>query len=110
MYKNVKFVFGLPSSLTSNLLNYIPNEIKWVNVGIELQSGFVAQVYGKYINDVGILMIGTGPAMATAFSCIKNAECETKPLLVITTYETIRQENFQYWDIEKISKSIIKYV
>jgi acetolactate synthase-1/2/3 large subunit len=85
--KNIKIVFGVPSSSIDGILNYIPSQIKWVNTGLELQNGFISQVYGSYTNNVGILFTGTGPSIATAISSIKNAECENKPLLVITTFE-----------------------
>jgi len=107
--KNVNKIFGLPSSSIDNILNYIPKEIEWINVGNELQNGFVSQVYGSYSNNVGILCLGTGPGIATALSSIKNAECEDKPLLVITGFEKKKNVDFQHWNIEKISKQIVKY-
>lgn len=107
--KSIKFVFGLPSSSIDGILNYIPKQIQWINVGIELQNGFIAQVYGSYNNNVGILIVGTGPGIATAISSIKNAEFENKPLLVITTYDK-KLVDFQYWNITNISKTMIKYV
>jgi thiamine pyrophosphate-dependent acetolactate synthase large subunit-like protein len=107
--KNVKMVFGVPSSSIDGILNYIPTQIQWVSTGQELQNGFISQVYGSYTNNVGILFVGTGPGIATAISAIKNAECENKPLLVITTCYKKHKIDFQYWDVEKISKTIIKY-
>lgn len=106
--KKIKIVFGLPSSSMDDILNYIPKNIKWINVGIELQNGFIAQVYGKYSNNVGILFLGQGPGIATAISSIKNAQYENKPLLIITSYE--KKIDFQYWNIINISKEIINYV
>jgi acetolactate synthase-1/2/3 large subunit len=108
--KNIKIVFGVPSSSIDGILNYIPSQIKWVNTGLELQNGFISQVYGSYTNNVGILFTGTGPSIATAISSIKNAECENKPLLVITTFEKRDKIDFQYWELEKVSRTIIKYI
>lgn len=106
---NITKIFGLPGGAISPLLSYLPLEIEWINVGNELQNGFVAQVYGKFSNSVGVLFLTTGPGIATAISSIKNAEVECKPLIVIS-YFTNENEDFQSWDIEKIGKTIIKNI
>ena len=108
--KNIKIVFGVPSSSMDLILNYIPKQIQWINVGIELQNGFISQVYGSLTDNVGILFVGTGPGIATAFSAIKNAESENKPMLIITSYIKKNENNLQYWDIEKVSKTIVNHV
>lgn len=107
--KNIKIIFGVPSSASDNILSYMPKEIEWINLGNELQNGFVSQVYGSYTNNVGILCVGTGPGIATALSAIKNAECENKPLLIITPFEKKNSIDFQFWEIENLSKQTIKY-
>jgi acetolactate synthase-1/2/3 large subunit len=107
--KKIYKVFGLPGGAIDDILNSKPKEIEWINTGHELQDGFSAQVYGNYTNNVGILIVTTGPGIATAISALKNADSEANPLMVISTYEKSHIDNFQYWDILSISKKITKY-
>jgi acetolactate synthase-1/2/3 large subunit len=107
--KNIYKVFGLPGGAIDDILNSKPKDIEWINTGHELQDGFLAQVYGNYTNNVGILIVTTGPGIATAISALKNADSEANPLMVISTYEKSHIDNFQYWDILSISKKITKY-
>jgi len=107
--KKIYKVFGLPGGATDYILSTIPKEIEWINTGHELQDGFVAQIYGNYTNSVGILIVTTGPGIATAISALKNADSEANPLVIISTYEKSHIDNFQYWDILSISKKITKY-
>jgi acetolactate synthase-1/2/3 large subunit len=102
-------VFGLPGGAIGNILSSKPKEIEWINTGHELQDGFLAQIYGNYTNNVGILIVTTGPGIATAISALKNADSEANPLMIISTYEKSHIDNFQYWDILDISKKITKY-
>lgn len=106
---NITKVFGLPGGIITPLLSYLPHDIEWINVGNELQNGFVSQIYGKFSNNVGIVFYTTGPGIATAISAIKNAEIECKPLIVIS-YSTKSNEDFQAWDIKKVGKTIIKNI
>jgi acetolactate synthase-1/2/3 large subunit len=106
---NITKIFGLPGSPLLHILSSLPSEIEWINVGNELQNGFVAQVYGKFSNNVGVAFYSTGPGISTALSAIKNAEIECKPLIVITP-TTDANEDFQSWNIKKIGKTIIKNV
>ena len=106
---NITKVFGLPGSPLLHILSSLPNDIEWINVGNELQNGFVAQVYGKFSNNVGVVFYTTGPGIVTALSAIKNAEIECKPLIAIS-YLTDENEDFQSLDIKKIGKTIIKNV
>uniref|UniRef100_A0A6C0I0V4 Thiamine pyrophosphate enzyme N-terminal TPP-binding domain-containing protein n=1 Tax=viral metagenome TaxID=1070528 RepID=A0A6C0I0V4_9ZZZZ len=102
-------VFGVPGGAIDNILSSKPKEIEWINTGHELQDGFLAQIYGNYTNNVGILIVTTGPGIATAISALKNADSEANPLMIISTYEKSHIDNFQYWDILDISKKITKY-
>jgi len=107
--KKVDRVFGLPGGAIDDLLSSVPKGIKWVNTGHELQNGFIAQVYGNYTNNVGILIVTTGPGVATAISALKNADSEANPFVMVSTYEKSHIDNFQYWDMLSISKKITKY-
>ena len=106
---NITMVYGLPGGGITNILNYLPSDIKWINVGHELQNGFLASVYGYYTNNVGVLFTTYGPGIATALSAFKNAEDENLPLLLISTIiPNSSPDDFQYWDIINIGNKIGK--
>lgn len=108
--KHTDTIFGLPGGVIDDFLTYIPNTIKWINVGNELQNGFIAQIYGYYTNSIGILAVTHGPGIATALSALQNAVAEEKPLVVISFYDnSIPNLNFQQWNILPIVKNITKY-
>ena len=107
--KKIYKIFGVPGGAIDNILSSKPKEIEWCNTGHELQDGFLAQIYGNYTNNVGILIVTTGPGVATAISALKNADSEANPLIIISTYEKSHIDNWQYWDILSISKKITKY-
>jgi len=104
--KNIKRIFGLPGGGIFNLLSEKPDLIKWTNVGHELQNGFIASVYGYYTKNVGLLFVTTGPGIATPLSAYKNAEAENQPLMVISTFNPLVNEDFQWWNIKQIGNTI----
>ncbi len=99
--KNVDNVFGLSGCGIVELLSTKPNSIKWINVGNELQNGFIASVYGYYTKNVGFLFTTTGPGIATALSAYKNAEAENQPLVVISTFNPFIKEDFKWLTIKQ---------
>jgi len=107
--KEIYKIFGVPGGAIDDIVGSKPKEIEWINTGHELQDGFLAQIYGNYTNNVGILIVTTGPGIATAISALKNADSEANPLMIISTYEKSHIDNWQYWDILSISKKITKY-
>ena len=82
--QKIKIVFGISGGTILNIMEYIPKSIQWINVGNELTNGYLAQSYGQYTNNVGILFTINGPGIATALSAVKNAVQESNPLLLIT--------------------------
>jgi len=105
---NIKYVFGIPGSPIVPILAYKPLNINWLNVGNELDNGYIAQSYGFFSNTIGILIVTGGPGIGTTISSIANAFYEKNPLVVISIFEKT-EHGFQNWDIVNISKSIIPY-
>lgn len=105
--KNIINIFGLPGGAISALLTKKPDNIEWINLGDELQNGFVASIYGYYTNNVGLLFVTTGPGIATALSAYKNAEAENYPLIIISTFDPLTNyDDFQWWNINQIGSTI----
>ena len=104
--KNIDNIFGISGGAVADILSKKPDSINWINVGNELQNGFIASVYGYYTKNVGLLFTTTGPGIATALSAYKNAEAEHQPLIVISTFNPLVKEDFQWWNIKQIGDTI----
>jgi acetolactate synthase-1/2/3 large subunit len=108
---NTICIFGLPGNALEILLKNIPSKIKWIDVNNEIQNGFISQVYGNYIDNVGILLLSPGPGFATAISSLENAKNESNPLITITVFNNnLNMFDFQSFDVIGISKTITKNV
>ena len=104
--KNITDIFGLPGGAISDIMSKKPESMNWNNVGHELQNGFLAQVYGYYKQNVGILFTTTGPGIATPLSAYINAEAENLPFLIISTFNPLTNDDFQWWNIKQIGATI----
>lgn len=100
-------VFGLPGGILDGLIKKIPSNIKWINLYNELQDGFVSQIYGNYIGEVGILFLSPGPGFTTAISSLYNAVTESNPLLTFAVFDnSVDLFDYQAFDLIGISKQI----
>ena len=107
---NINNVFGLTGGGIIPLLNKIPQSMNWINIGNEEQNGFLAQIYGLYKKEVGILMNTYGPGICNSVNSIVNAVKENNPLLFITTYKpTAKINDFQNVDYNTILKGATNY-
>ena len=105
------YIFGLPGGILSILTKKIPSELKWIDVNIEIQNGFVSQIYGKYTDDVGIVFLSPGPGFVTAMSSLYNAVNESNPLMAISVFDNdVDFFDFQSFDIIGVSKKMTKNV
>lgn len=102
---NIKYVFGLPGSPIVPILAYKPNDISWINIGNELDNGFISQSYGFFSETVGVLIVTGGPGIGTSLSALANALYEKNPLIIVSIFEK-KSNGFQNWDIIDISKEI----
>lgn len=108
--QGVTKVFGVPGGSITNILHKIPETMSWNNVGNELTNGFLAQTYGQYTNNAGILFATSGPGLTTALSAVKNAVQESNPLLLITGHnKNTRANDFQAISVNELS-GISKYI
>ena len=108
--ENIKFVFGLPGESIIQILNKIPKNINWINTGNEANNGFIAQIYGYYKNQPGILFTTYGPGISTAISALLKANKESNPLLFITSVNKDANVNdFQNINYSQILKGVTKY-
>jgi acetolactate synthase-1/2/3 large subunit len=103
---HLSYVFGLPGTPLVPLLAHKPNTIQWVNIGNELDNGFIAQSYGLFSQKTGVLIVTVGPGIGSTISSIANAVHEKYPLVVISCIEN---EGFHDWDVLHVSRAVTKY-
>jgi acetolactate synthase I/II/III large subunit len=109
--QGVNTVFGLPGGFITKMLYNIPESITWHNVGNELTNGFLAQTYGQYTNNVGVLFATGGPGLTTALSAVKNAVQECNPLLLISGHnKDAKTDDFQSSDYINGLSGISNYI
>jgi acetolactate synthase-1/2/3 large subunit len=106
--ENIEYAFGLPGGPILDILYNIPSKIKWIDTGNELNNGFISQIYGKFSDKVGVLIVTLGPGIATAISAISNAVNENLPLVVVSVLNESK-DDFQAFDIKNISNNITKH-
>jgi thiamine pyrophosphate-dependent acetolactate synthase large subunit-like protein len=104
---DIRCVFGLPGSPLLPLIAHKPSTLHWINIGNELDNGFVAQSYGLFSQKTGVLIVTSGPGIGSTISSVSNATHEKYPLVVISTVE--KDNGFQKWNIETIAKTVTKY-
>ena len=104
----IKYVFGIPGSPIVSILAYKPKNITWINVGNELDNGFIAQSYGFFSQKVGVLIVTAGPGICTTLSSLVNSLSENNPLVVISTIKKTKY-GFQNFDIVNVLKNIINH-
>jgi thiamine pyrophosphate-dependent acetolactate synthase large subunit-like protein len=109
--QGITSIFGLPGGFITKMLYKIPETITWHNVGNELTNGFLAQTYGQYTNNVGVLFVTGGPGLFTALSAVKNAVQECNPLLLITGHnKNAMADDFQSSDSLNGLSGTTKYI
>lgn len=109
-HNNIDIIFGLPGGGITPLLQNIPTNMNWINIGNEEQNGFLAQVYGQYTNSVGILIVTYGPGICNSINPLVNAVKENNPLLLISTFIPNASVNdFQNTNFRKILQGATKY-
>ena len=109
--QGITTIFGLPGGFITKMLYKIPESIKWYNVGNELTNGFLAQTYGQYTNNVGVLFATGGPGLTTALSAVKNAVQECNPLLLISGHnKDAKADDFQSSDYINGLSGISNYI
>lgn len=104
---NVKYVFGLPGSEAIPILAFKPASIKWINIGNELDNSFVAQSFGFFSNNVGVVISSEGPGITTSLSGLLNATHEKMPLVIISILN--KNVGFRKFNILSVSKTVTKY-
>ena len=117
---NVKHMFMLPGGGAMHLNDSLGKSkiIEYVCCLHEQACAIAAEAYARVTNNIGLLMVTTGPGGTNALTGIAGAFIESTPIMVISGQvkimdqirdQNIRQQGMQELDIVSIVKPITKY-
>ena len=84
--ENVEYIFGIPGEETNDLTISISESetIKFILTRHEQSAAFMADVYGRLTNKVGVCLATLGPGATNLTTGVASANMDRSPLLAIT--------------------------
>ena len=84
--ENVEYIFGIPGEETNDLTISISESetIKFILARHEQAAAFMADVYGRLTNKVGVCLATLGPGATNLTTGVASANMDRSPLLAIT--------------------------
>lgn len=112
--EGVKYIFGIMGKETLDLMNSLSKskQITYVNVRHEQGAAFMADVYGRLSNKVGVCLATLGPGASNLLTGIASATLDHSPVVAITGqagFERQHKEGHQYIDVVKIFEPATKW-
>jgi acetolactate synthase I/II/III large subunit len=111
--EGVEYIFGLPGEETNDLMFSVLNsQIKFILVRHEQGAAFMADVYGRLTQKVGVCLSTLGPGATNLITGVANANMDRSPILAITgqTDSSLRhKESHQNMDVVSMFKPITKW-
>jgi acetolactate synthase-1/2/3 large subunit len=112
--EGVEYIFGLPGEETNDLMISLANstKIKFVLTRHEQGAAFMADVYGRLTQKVGVCLSTLGPGATNLITGVANANMDRSPLLAITgqtNTDQLHKESHQNMDPITMFKPITKW-
>jgi acetolactate synthase-1/2/3 large subunit len=112
--EGVEYIFGLPGEETNDLIISIANssKIKFVLTRHEQGAAFMADVYGRLTQKVGVCLTTLGPGATNLTTGVANANMDRSPLIAITgqtNTDQLHKESHQNMDPITMFKPITKW-
>jgi acetolactate synthase-1/2/3 large subunit len=112
--EGVEYIFGLPGEETNDLMISLADssKIKFVLTRHEQGAAFMADVYGRLIQKVGVCLSTLGPGATNLTTGVASANMDRSPLLAITgqtNTEQLHKESHQNMDPITMFKPITKW-
>lgn len=112
--EGVEYIFGLPGEETNDLMISLANssKIKFVLTRHEQGAAFMADVYGRLTQKVGVCLSTLGPGATNLTTGVASANMDRSPLLAITgqtNTEQLHKESHQNMDPITMFKPITKW-
>jgi acetolactate synthase I/II/III large subunit len=111
--EGVQYIFGIPGEETSDLImSLLDSKIKFVLVRHEQAAAFMADMYGRLTQKVGVCLSTLGPGATNLTTGVANANMDRSPILVITGQtdtDFLHKESHQNMDAVAMFKPITKW-
>lgn len=84
--EGVEYIFGIPGKETLDFIDSLSNskQIQFVNVRHEQGAAFMADVYGRLTNKVGVCLSTLGPGATNLLTGISSAKLDHSPVVALT--------------------------
>ncbi len=111
--EGVEYVFGIVGTETLDLAHSLAKskKIHYINVRHEQGAAFMADVYGRLSQKVGVCLSTLGPGAANLLTGIASAQLDHSPVLALigqASVERNHKESHQYIDIVKLFEPVTK--
>jgi acetolactate synthase-1/2/3 large subunit len=112
--EGVEYIFGLPGEETNDLMRPLldSKKIKFILVRHEQAAAFMADVYGRITQKVGVCLSTLGPGATNLTTGVANANMDRSPILAITAQtdsNLLHKESHQNMDAVTMFKPITKW-
>ena len=112
--EGVEYIFGMPGEETSDLMISLldSKKIKFILVRHEQGASFMADVYGRLTQKVGVCLSTLGPGATNLTTGVANANMDRSPILAVTgqtSTDVLHKESHQNMDIVTMFKPITKW-
>ena len=112
--EGVEYIFGLPGEETNDLMMSLlrSKKIKFVLVRHEQAAAFMADVYGRITQNVGVCLSTLGPGATNLTTGVASANMDRSPILAITAQtdsNLLHKESHQNMDAVTMFKPITKW-
>src|SRR5918994_6888893 len=90
--EGVNYIFGLPGEETADLMiSLLDSTVKFILTRHEQSAAFMADVYGRLTNKVGVCLATLGPGATNLTTGVASANMDRSPILAITGQTEITQ-------------------
>jgi acetolactate synthase-1/2/3 large subunit len=111
--EGVEYIFGLPGEETNDIMmSLLDSKIKFILVRHEQAAAFMADVYGRITQKVGVCLSTLGPGATNLTTGVANANMDRSPILAITAQtdsNVLHKESHQNMDAVTMFKPITKW-
>jgi acetolactate synthase I/II/III large subunit len=112
--EGVEYIFGIVGNETLDLLDSLSESthIQYVNVRHEQGAAFMADIYGRFSNKVGVCLSTLGPGATNLMTGIASAQLDHSPVVAImgqAGLERQHSESHQYIDMVKLFEPATKW-
>lgn len=111
--EGVEYIFGIPGEETNDLImSLLDSKIKFILVRHEQATAFMADMYGRLTQKVGVCLSTLGPGATNLTTGVANANMDRSPILVITGQtdtDFLHKESHQNMDAVAMFKPITKW-